>query len=126
MQVHFKKPQQHVDVRGNRGRHFDSAVASVAPGLNQLRSAGVCNIRHLANCLNDNRVLAPSGGPFSYATTRRVLRRLEALHLGSGPGTLGQAASQRPPRPYKSRAGKPKTSSILSALKKALAEHGCE
>jgi hypothetical protein len=82
--------------RGDRGRHFDLAVACLAPAINELWSAGVRNIRQMANCLNERGVLAPSGGPFSYATTRRVLRRLKELHLGPGPRTLGQAARQEP------------------------------
>lgn len=126
MPVHVKKPQQHVDARGNRGRHFDLAVASLAPVISELRSAGICNIRQLASCLNDRGLLAPSGGPFSYATTRRVLRRLGELHLGPGPRTLGQAATQRAPRLYQYRPGKPMTLCNSSALKKALAQHGGE
>ena len=94
--------------------------------LSELRLAGICNIRQLASCLNDRSLQAPSGGPFSYATTRRVLRRLRELHLGPGPRTLGQAARQRAPRPYQYRAGKPMTLSNSSALKKALAQYGGE
>lgn len=123
--VQFKKPQQHIEVRGNRGRHFDLAVAGLAPAINELWSAGIYDIRQLAICLNDRRHQAPSGGPFSYATTRRVLKRMEALHLGPGPRTVGQAARQRAPRPYQYRAGKPMTL-CNSALKKALAQHGGE
>jgi len=125
MPVHSEKPQQHVDVRGNRGRHLDIAVTSLAPIINELRSAGVCDIRQLAKCLNDRGLLAPSGGPFTYATTRHVLRRLRALHRGAGPRTLAQAARQRPAGPYKFRPGKPMTLSN-SALKKVLAQEGSE
>jgi hypothetical protein len=31
MPVHFGQQQQHMDARGNRGRHFDMAVESLAP-----------------------------------------------------------------------------------------------
>jgi hypothetical protein len=107
MPVGFKKPQLHVNARGTRGRHFDLAVASLATAINELWSAGVRNIRQMANCLNERGLVASSGGPFSYTTTRRVLRRLRELHLASGPRTLGQAASQRRAGPYKFRPGKP-------------------
>jgi hypothetical protein len=124
MPVDLKK--QDVGPRSNRGQHFDVAVTSLAPVISELRLAGICNIRQLASCLNDRSLQAPSGGPFSYATTRRVLRRLRELHLGPGPRTLGQAARQRAPRPYQYRAGKPMTLSNSSALKKALAQYGGE
>jgi hypothetical protein len=122
MPVHFKKPKQHVDVHRNRGRHFDLAVTSLAPAINELRASGIRNIRQLANGLNDKGLVAPSGGPFTYATTRRVLGRLKALDLGAGPRTLAQAARQRPTRPYKCRVGKPMTPFNSSALKKVLAK----
>ena len=126
MPVRFKKPQQYVPTRGNRGRHFDLAAASLAPAINELRSDGICNIRQLVKRLNDKGLLAPSGGPFTYATTRRVLRRLNELHLGPGPRTLSQAAAQRPARPYEYRSGKPMKAFHCSALKKAFADFGAE
>ena len=126
MPVGFKKPQLHVNARGTRGRHFDLAVASLATAINELWSAGVRNIRQMANCLNERGLVASSGGPFSYATTWRVLRRLEELHLAAGPRTLGQAARQRAPRPYQYRAGKPITLSNSSVLKKAVTQYAGE
>ncbi len=126
MPIHIKKSEQQLDVRGNRGRHFDLAVTPLAPVINELRSAGISNVRQLASCLNDRGLQAPSGRPFSYATTLRVLRRLRELNLGPGPRTLGQAARQRDPRPYQFRAGKLMTPFNSPALKKALAEHGDE
>src|SRR5262249_47619316 len=124
MPVHFKKPQQKVELRGNRGRHFDLAVACLAPAINELWSAGVRNIRQIANCLNERGILAPSGRPFSHATTLGVLRRLRELHLAPEPRTLAQAARQRSPRPYQYRARKPTTRFNSSALKNVLAEQG--
>ena len=118
MPVHFKKSQEHVGIRGNRGRHFGRAVTSLTPAIRELWSAGVCDIRQLAKCLNDRGLQAPSGRPFTQSTTRRVLRRLKQLHLGSGPRTLSQAASQRRAGAYKFRAGKPMKIS-LTALKHA-------
>ena len=126
MPVQFKKAQQDVDFRGNRGRHFDLAVKALAPVINELRSAGIYNVRQLTSALNDRGLEAPSGGPFSYTTTRRVLRRLEQLHLGPGPRTLGQAARQRPPRPYQYRSGKLMRLSNSPALKKARAQYASE
>jgi hypothetical protein len=125
MPVYFKQPKQQVVSRGNRGRHFDLAVVDLAPVIEQLWSAGVRNIRQMAGCLNAKALPAPSGGPFTYGATRRVLTRLRELHLGPGPRTLGQAARQRAPRPYQYRAGKPMKLS-KPALKKALAQYGGE
>ena len=74
--------------RGNRGHHFDLAVEDLAPTIRQLQSAGILDIRQLAQRLNDEGLLAPSGQFFSYGTMRRILLRLQELHLGLGPRTL--------------------------------------
>ena len=126
MPVNFEKPKQQLVSRGNRRHHFEQAVRALAPVMNELRSAGIYNVRQLTSALNDRGLEAPSGGPFSYTTTRRVLRRLEQLHLGPGPRTLGQAARQRPPRPYQYRSGKLMRLSNSPALKKARAQYASE
>src|SRR5271165_1798865 len=104
MPVHFIGQLGSTKRRGSRGRHFDEAIATLAPTINGFRAAGVHDVRKLAACLNDAGVPAPSGGRFTYGTLYRVLVRLRQLHLGMGPRTLSAAASQRP---YKSRPGRP-------------------
>jgi hypothetical protein len=63
-------------VQGNRGRHFDQAVRTLAPTIAALRSAGILAVGQLAECLNDKGVLGPSGGPFTYGAMHRILKRL--------------------------------------------------
>jgi hypothetical protein len=86
--------------RQARALMFDRAVKALAPAINELRSAGVRDIRGLMRRLNGAAMRAPTRGPFNYSSTRRVLRRIQELHLGPGPRTISTAASQRPPRPY--------------------------
>jgi hypothetical protein len=94
---------KHIAPRGNRARHFDLAVVTLAPTIQRFQSEGVRDIRQLAERLNDEGELAPSGRPLSYGTMRRILRRLRELHLGLGPRTLNLAATQRPRPPHKFR-----------------------
>jgi hypothetical protein len=82
---------------------FDQAVEALVPMIKQFRSEGSSNIRELAKRLNAAGRVAPSGRPFTYTTMRRVLKRMNELHLGPGPRSLSTAASQRTPRPYQPR-----------------------
>jgi hypothetical protein len=107
---------------GGRRRQFDEAIGAVAPKINGYRSAGTHDIRNLAQCLNDAGIPAPSGGPFTYGTMRRVLLRMAELQLGPGPRTLARAAAQRPPRPYKFRPVKPK--GLTPTWRKLMADKG--
>jgi hypothetical protein len=120
MPVNFKGQLEAAKHRGRRGRHFDAMIATLAPAINGLRSAGIHDIRKLAASLNDAGIPAPSGRPFTYSTLRRVLVRMRQLHLGSGPRTLAAAATQRPARPYKFRRGQ-RTRLSKSALENARA-----
>jgi hypothetical protein len=126
MPVYFGKQLQDIDARGNRGRHFDKAVEAMAPTINGLKSSGIHNIRQLMRCLNKKGLLAPTGGPFTYGTTHRVLKRLRELHLGSGPRTRSQAASQRLFGPYTYRAGNPLKLFNSLKLKRAMAQHSAD
>jgi hypothetical protein len=108
---------KHIAPRGNRARHFDLAVVTLAPTIQRFQSEGVRDIRQLAERLNDEGELAPSGRQFSYGTMRRILRRLRELHLGLGPRTLTLAATQRPERPYKFRPAKSRRPKNWSAFK---------
>lgn len=93
---------------GARKKQFDQAVRTLAPKINEYRSAGPHDIRKLAQYLNDAGIPAPSGGPYTYGTLRRVLLRIAELQLGPVPRTLATAATQRSPRPYEFRPRKPK------------------
>jgi hypothetical protein len=79
--------------RTARGRAFDSAIQKFAPIIAKLQGAGCLGIHQLAEHLNQTGVAAPSGEPFSYTTTRRVLRRLAQLGLAQAP--LSSAGSRQ-------------------------------
>jgi hypothetical protein len=108
--------------RGNRGRHFDLAVENLAPTIRQLQLAGIRDIRQLAQRLNDDGALAPSGRPFSYGAMRRVLVRLQELHLGLGPRSLKAVAAGRPRPEYKFRPRKSRRMKIRLPSQLALGE----
>jgi hypothetical protein len=105
---HSKGHVNGIESRAGRGGHFDRLVTALAPLIRRYQSSGIHDIRKLAACLNAAGIPAPSGGPFTYATMRRVLVRMRELNLGSGPRTLSAAASQRPARPYKLRRVRPR------------------
>jgi hypothetical protein len=85
--------QKQIPVRTGRGAAFDSAVKELAPSIAKFQSAGYRDFRALADQLNGAGLTAPTGRPFSYGTLRRVLIRLEELHLAKGPRTKSLAAS---------------------------------
>src|SRR5260370_34865525 len=89
--------------RRGRGGHFDRSVAALAPSINKFWSDGICDVRKLAERLNEAGIYSPSGRRFTYGTMHRVLRRMQELRLGSGAPSLPAAASRRPVRPYKTR-----------------------
>jgi hypothetical protein len=72
-------------------RRFDDAVKALAPVIAEIRKAGRHGIAEIATCLNDRGLLAPSGGPFRYETTRRILNRIKLLGVGDGPRTKSAA-----------------------------------
>ena len=81
--IHTVKKQP--PVRPPRGRGFDTAITKLAPVIKGLQTAGYLGIHKLAEQLNQSGIAAPSGGPFSYTTTWRVIRRLAQLGLAQGP-----------------------------------------
>ena len=81
--IHGSKKQS--PVRCPRGRGFDAAIMGLAPIIARFQAAGCLGIHKLAEQLNQSGIAAPSGGPFSYTTTRRVIRRLGQLGLAQGP-----------------------------------------
>lgn len=97
MPIAIKRPIR-IERRGNRGRHFDRAVAALAPDINALRAQGIRATRHLAEALNAAGKLSSTGGQFSHTTVIRYLRRMPKLGLGVGPQSAKFAANSRHPR----------------------------
>jgi hypothetical protein len=85
MPVVFLGTRKQPPIRFARGRGFDAAIRKLAPIIAEFQAAGFLGIQRLADQLNEAGEVAPSGKPFSYTTTRRVLRRLAQLGLGQGP-----------------------------------------
>src|SRR6266849_1963890 len=104
-----------------RRRKFNASVRELAPVIAQIRSNGVHDVRGIAKCLNDHGVTAPSGRPFAYTSTLRVLRRLEQLHLRLGPSSLAYADTALPSNLRPRR--KPMSLAVKQALARAR-EHG--
>jgi hypothetical protein len=77
-----------------RGRS-ECVARQLAPIIAEIRDAGHHGIAEIAKCLNERGVRAPSGGPFAYETTRRILKEVERLGLGAGPRTASAALSAR-------------------------------
>lgn len=107
-----------VKPRTGRGGHYDEKAKLLAPRIRELQSEGVWDPAKIAQRLNEASHVAPSGGPFSKTTTRRLLLRLRKLWLADGPRSLSTAAAQRPQRPYKFRPRKSKP--LKMAARKAL------
>jgi len=76
-------------------RRLDDIVKALAPIIVEIRKAGHHGITEIAMCLNDKGLLAPSGGPFTYETTRRILKHIKLLGLGGGPRTKSAAMVAR-------------------------------
>jgi len=91
--------------RGPRGRHFDSAVAHLAPLIAEAREAGHKSVVAITNYLNAVGAKPPTGEVFTEGTVYRILVRMEELYLGPGPRSGSKAAEERPPR-YGIGAGK--------------------
>jgi len=70
---------------------LDDAAHALAPIIVEIRKAGHHGIAEIAMCLNAKGLVAPSGGPFTYETTRRILKRIKLLGLGDGPRTKSAA-----------------------------------
>jgi hypothetical protein len=79
----------------HRRDHFDAKIALLAPAVRECQALGIRDIRMLADQLNADGFLAPSGKAFSYTTTRRVLLRLNELGLADRPRSLSTAGGGR-------------------------------
>jgi hypothetical protein len=82
-------------IRPPRGRGFDAAILKFVPTIAELQLIECPAIHELAQQLNELGLVAPSGNPFSYGTTRRVLNRLAQLGLCSRPMTLSESRQRR-------------------------------
>jgi len=89
--IHVTKKQ--LPMRPPRGRGFDTAIRTLAPIIAKFQAAGCLGIQKIADQLNQSEIAAPTGEPFSYTTTRRVVRRLAQLGLAQGP--LSSAGSRQ-------------------------------
>jgi hypothetical protein len=78
-----------------RNRRFDDAVTALAPVIAEIREAGYHSIGDIAVCLEKKGLIAPSGGCFTYETTRRILKRIKELGLGDGPRSVSEALKAR-------------------------------
>lgn len=77
--------------RHSRHRQLDDAANALASIIADIRMGGHHGIAEIAMCLNGKGLIAPSGGPFTYETTRRILKRIKLLGLGDGPRTKSAA-----------------------------------
>jgi hypothetical protein len=97
MPILVKRPKRPISGkhRGNRGRHFDGAVSTLAPEINVLRAQGIHATRRLAEALNAAGKVTSTGGQFSHTTVRRYLERMPKLGLGNGAQSPKAAANNR-------------------------------
>jgi hypothetical protein len=93
MPVVIHRTRTQLPIRPLRGRGFDAAIRTLAPIIAKFQAAGCLGIQKIADHLNQSEIAAPTGEPFSYTTTRRVVRRLAQLGLAQGP--LSSAGSRQ-------------------------------
>jgi hypothetical protein len=87
---HLKPLMKEFPTRTARGRAFDNAIRELVPTIEKLQAGECPPIHELAKNLNSSGLVAPSGGPFSYGTTRRILVRLAQMGLCLAPMTLSE------------------------------------
>ena len=80
---------------GNRRRAFEAYVAQVAPAISECQNAGIVCVREIADALNADGVLSPSGGRWAYSTMLRVMDRAGLLGLTICKQSLSEAAQRR-------------------------------
>jgi hypothetical protein len=78
-----------------RSRRRDDVIRDLAPIIAEIRKAGHHGNAEIANHLNEMGLRAPSGGPFSAETTRRIQQEIKRRGLGEGPRTVSAALSAR-------------------------------
>jgi hypothetical protein len=119
MPVIIRSSSKPVPPRGRRGQ-FNAVVRELAPIVVEIRNDGVQDVRGIAKCLNERGIIAPSGRPFAYTSTLRVLKRLEQLRLGPGPRSLSAAATARLSNPSPRK----RSPSLKKELVRIAHEHG--
>lgn len=78
-----------------RGSRLSDAVRALAPTIEKLKQEGHYGNAEIAKRLNELGFKAPSGGPFTRETTRRLQRHIKELGLGSGPRSVSLALTSR-------------------------------
>jgi hypothetical protein len=78
-----------------RSRRRDDVIRDLAPIIAEIRKAGHHGNAEIAKRLNEKGLRAPSGGPFSPETTRRIQKEIKRRGLGPGPRTVSAALSAR-------------------------------
>ena len=78
-----------------RWSRLDNVAAELAPIIAEIRKAGYYSIAEIAYWLDKKGYVAPSGGCFTYETTRQILKHIKSLGLGEGPRTVSEAMLAR-------------------------------
>jgi hypothetical protein len=78
-----------------RSRRRDEIIRDLAPIFAEIRKAGHHGNAEIAKRLNEKGLRAPSGGPFSPETTRRIQMEIKRRGLGEGSRTVSAALSAR-------------------------------
>lgn len=86
-----------------RSRRRDDVIRDLAAIFAEIRKAGHHGNAEIAKCLNEKGLRAPSGGPFSPETTRRIQKEIKRRGLGEGPRTVSAALSARAEKDRESR-----------------------
>lgn len=76
----------------------EKVATGLAPIIAGIRKAGHHANGEIAKCLNEKGLRAPSGGPFSRETVRRIQRDIKQLGLGESSRTVSAALSARAER----------------------------
>ncbi len=78
-----------------RRRRLNGAATDLAPIIAEIKQEGHHSNAEIAKRLNELKLKAPSGGPFTLETTRRLQLRIKALGLGGGPRSVSDALKER-------------------------------
>ncbi len=79
----------------SRRRRSEETARRLAPVITEIRKAGHHGNAEIAKCLNNQGLLAPSGGPFSRETVRRIQLDMKQYGFGEQPRTRSAALRAR-------------------------------
>jgi hypothetical protein len=82
-------------LRPTRRLRREDAARALAPVIKEIREAGHDSNAEIAKCLNERGLRAPSGGPFSPETTRKIQLDIKRFGLGDGPRSISKALTER-------------------------------